>query len=296
MTDAALSKPLSPAWTAPKGRARQGTRLIAAAAAVFVAALMLAPIAVSFLASIKTTAEASAVPPHYLPQTLSIENYQKIYFYQAGLWVYVGNSVAVAALAILQVILLTVPAGYGLARYNFRGKEFLFLLLLLPLMIPYQALLVPLYLMFAKIGLANTTIGLSIVHAMLQIPFSVYLMRNAFEGLPKELVEAATIDGAGSVQVLLRIALPLVLPAIITVSLFAFITSWNEFLAALIMMNKETSFTVPVMVTGVRIGQQSSVDWGALQAGVIVSMIPCILIYILLQKYYVSGLLNGAVK
>jgi multiple sugar transport system permease protein len=271
-------------------------RYLVAAVAVFISALMLAPIFLSFLASIKTVSDATAVPPHYFPQALSFESYQKIYHYQAGLWTYVGNSISVAALAILIVTLLTVPAGYGLARFTFPGKELLFLLLLLPLMIPYQALLIPLYLMFAKIGLANTPIGLAIVHAMLQVPFSVYLMRNAFEGLPRELEEAAVIDGANSLQVFGRIALPLVVPAIITVALFAFITSWNEFLAALIMMNKETSFTVPVMVTSVRTGQQSSVDWGALQAGVIISMIPCIAIYILLQKYYVSGLLNGAVK
>jgi multiple sugar transport system permease protein len=296
MTDATLGRQVPAARIDRKAASQSGARYIMAAVAVFIAALMLAPIALSFLASIKTTADAVTVPPHYLPQALSLENYQKIYNYQAGLWVYVGNSVAVAALAILLVVILTVPAGYGLARFYFRGKELLFLLLLLPLMIPYQALLIPLYLMFAKVGLANTWIGLAIVHAMLQIPFSVYLMRNAFEGLPRELEEAAVIDGATSLQIFSRIALPLVVPAIVTVSLFAFITSWNEFLAALIMMNKETSFTVPVMVTSVRIGQQSSVDWGALQAGVIISMVPCIAIYILLQKYYVSGLLNGAVK
>jgi len=296
MTDATLARQLPAARVGHKGTSQRGIRFVVAAVAVFIAALMLAPIAMSLLASIKTTADAVAVPPHYLPQALSIENYQKIYNYQAGLWVYVGNSVAVAGLAIIVVIVLTVPAGYGLARFHFPGKEVLFLLLLLPLMIPYQALLIPLYLMFAKLGLANTWIGLAIVHAMLQLPFSVYLMRNAFEGLPRELEEAAVIDGASSLQIFSRIALPLVVPAIVTVSLFAFITSWNEFLAALIMMSKETSFTVPVMVTGVRIGQQSSVDWGALQAGVIVSMVPCIAIYVLLQKYYVSGLLNGAVK
>ncbi len=296
MTEAILSRPLPAARRHRTTASPSGARYIVAAIAVFVAALMLSPVVASFLASIKTVADATAVPPNYLPQALSIENYQKIYHYQAGMWTYVGNSVAVAALAILIVVVLTVPAGYGLARFEFPGKEILFLLLLLPLMIPYQALLIPLYLMFAKVGLANNPVGLAVVHAMLQIPFSVYLMRNAFDGLPKELEEAAVIDGASSLQVFVRIALPLVIPAIVTIALFAFITSWNEFLAALIMMNKETSFTVPVMVTSVRTGQQSSVDWGALQAGVIVSMIPCIAIYVLLQKYYVSGLLNGAVK
>lgn len=275
---------------------RQGLKYLVAAIAVFISALMLAPIVLSFLASIKSKADASASPPHYLPHSLSVENYESIFAYQAGLWTYVGNSLLVAALAIIFVIVLAVPAGYGLARFRFPGKEILFLVLLLPLMIPYQALLTPLYLMFARLGLANSAVGLAIIHTMLQVPFSVYLMRNSFEGVPKELDEAAVIDGGSSFQIFTRVALPLVLPGIVTIALFAFITSWNEFLAALILMNKETAFTVPIMLVGVRSGHFGAVDWGALQAGIIVSIVPCIAIYVLLQKYYVSGLLSGAVK
>jgi multiple sugar transport system permease protein len=121
-------------------------------------------------------------------------------------------------------------------------------------------------------------------------------MRNAFEALPRELEDAAVVDGCSSFDVLRRIALPLVLPGLVTVSLFAFITSWNEFIAALIFMNKETAFTVPIMLVSVRTGRLGSVDWGALQAGVILSIIPCVLVYLLLQRYYVSGFLSGAVK
>lgn len=271
-------------------------RYLVGAIAVFIAALMTAPVILSFFASIKTNADASSVPPTYLPQTFSLENYGKILNYQAGLWTYVSNSLTVAGLAIIFVIILAVPAGYGLARFKFRGKEVLFLVLLLPLMIPYQALLTPLYLMFAKVGLANTQIGLAIIHTMLQVPFSVYLMRNSFEAIPKELEEAAVIDGSSSFQCFSRVALPLVFPGIITIALFAFITSWNEFLAALIVMNKETAFTVPVMLVGVRTGHFGAVDWGTLQAGIIISIIPCVAIYVFLQKYYVSGLLSGAVK
>jgi len=271
-------------------------RYLVGAVAIFLAALMLAPVVLSFFASIKTGADASASPPSYLPKALSLENYQKILDYQAGLWTYVSNSLTVAGMAILLVIALAVPAGYGLARFNFRFKEPLFLVLLLPLMIPYQALLTPLYLDFAKVGLANSQFGLAIIHAMLQIPFSVYLMRNGFEAIPKELEEAAVIDGCNSWQTFFRVSLRLVFPGIVTIALFAFITSWNELLAALILMNKETEFTVPIMLVGVRTGHFGAVDWGALQAGIIVAIIPCVAIYVFLQKYYVSGLLSGAVK
>lgn len=272
------------------------TGYLVSAIAVFVAALMLAPLALSFFASIKTPEEASAVPPTYFPSTLSLENYDHVVHFGAGLGTYVGNSLGVAALAIILSLALSVPAGFGLARFKIPYKEFLFVVLLTPLMIPYQALLTPLYLMFAKLGFANSLIGLAVVHTILQVPFSVYLMRNAFEAIPRELEEAAVIDGCSTFVSFRRVFLPLVLPGMVTVALFAFIASWNEFLAALIFMNKETSFTVPIMLVSVRIGHFGSVDWGALQAGILISILPCALIYIFLQKYYVSGLLGGAVK
>ena len=272
------------------------TGCLVSAIAVFVGALMLAPLALSFFASIKTPVEASAVPPSYFPTSLSLENYNNVLHFGAGLGTYVGNSLGVAALAIIFSLALSVPAGFGLARFKIPYRELLFVVLLTPLMIPYQALLTPLYFMFAKLGLANSLIGLAVVHTILQIPFSVYLMRNAFEAIPRELEEAAVIDGCSTFVSFRRVFLPLVLPGMVTVALFAFIASWNEFLAALIFMNKETSFTVPIMLVSVRIGHFGSVDWGALQAGILVSILPCALIYIFLQKYYVSGLLGGAVK
>ena len=122
-------------------------------------------------------------------------------------------------------------------------------------------------------------------------------MRNAFEAVPRELEEAAIIDGCNSFQVLVRICLPAVVPAMITVSLFAFITSWNEFLAALVIMNKDSSFTLPLILAAAR--QQTSIggtDWGMLQAGITISIIPCMAFYLLLQRYYVAGFLSGAVK
>lgn len=270
--------------------------LVAAAMCLAVIALMLFPIVMTFLSSVKTPAEASAVPPHYLPSALSFENYLKVFHYQAGLLTYLWNSLAVAFLTIALCLGLAVPAGYGLARFRVPAKEVLFLVLLSPLMIPYQALLTPLYLMFAELGLANTHIGLAIVHTILQLPFSVYLMRNSFEAVPRELEDAALCDGCSSFQALWRIFLPATRPAIVTLVLFAFIASWNEFLAALIFMSNETRFTVPIMLVGVRQGHFGAVDWGALQAGVVISILPCLLIYLLLQKHYVSGFMTGAIK
>ncbi|MEO9169224.1 MAG: carbohydrate ABC transporter permease, partial [Aestuariivirga sp.] len=157
------------------------TGYLVSAIAVFVGALMLAPLVLSFFASIKPSAEASAVPPSYFPHSFSLENYEHVIHFGAGLGTYVGNSLGVATLAIIFSLVLSVPAGFGLARFKIPYKEVLFVILLAPLMIPYQTLLTPLYFMFAKLGFANSLIGLAVVHTILQIPFSVYLMRNAFE-------------------------------------------------------------------------------------------------------------------
>ncbi|HEV7275027.1 MAG TPA: carbohydrate ABC transporter permease [Devosiaceae bacterium] len=272
------------------------TRYLVGAVCVFLITLMLLPLVMSLLASLKTPAEASAIPPVYFPSQLSFENYATVANYQAGLWTYVSNSLIVAFLTIAFCLALAVPAGYALARFAIPFKEVFFLMLLASLMIPYQAMLTPLYLLFTELKLTNTHVGLAIVHTILQLPFSVYLMRNSFESVPKEIEEAAVVDGANPIQTLQRVFLPLVLPGIVTVALFAFIMSWNEFIGALVFMSRETSFTVPVMLTGVSTGRFRSMDWGALQAGVIVSIIPCVVVYLLLQRYYVSGLLSGAVK
>lgn len=296
MTAAALTGEATRPISARRGGPAVPGAWLAAAACVVVIAVMGAPMALSFLASIKTPADASAVPPTYLPQALSLENYAKVVNFQAGLASYVANSGLVALLTIAACIALGAPAGYALARFAMRGKEVAFLALLAPIMIPYQALLTPLYLDFAKVGLVNTHVGLAIVHTILQLPFSVYLMRNTFEAIPREIEEAAMIDGASAWRRLTRIFLPLAVPAIVTVALFAFINSWNEFLAALIFMNRETSFTVPILLVSVRAGHHGAVDWGALQASVIISVIPCLAVYLMLQRYYLSGLLAGAVK
>ena len=202
---------------------------------------MLTPIVLSVAASLKTTEEAAAVPPTYFPSELSQDNYQKLWDYGSGLPRYLANSVITAALTIAMTLLLTVPAGYGLARFPIPGKEVIFVFLLLALIIPYQALLTPVFLMFSTLGLTNSLFGLAIVHTMIQLPFSLYIMRNAFEAVPRELEEAALVDGASSWQVLRRVFMPNMVPAVITVTLFAFVMSWNEFLGALVMLTRDTS-------------------------------------------------------
>jgi multiple sugar transport system permease protein len=285
-----MRRPLARAWD---GR----SKYLLGAICLSICVVMVLPIALSVLASVKNTAEAAALPPIYVPHGVSLDSYTRLWNYQAGLPAYLGNSFSTAFLTIAFTLVLTVPAGYSLARFRVPGKEVLFIVMLMALIIPYQALLTPMFLMFAKLKLTNSIVGLAILHTVIQLPFSLYIMRNNFEAVPRELEEAAVIDGGNTWQVLTRIFLPSVVPAIVTVTLFAFITSWNELLGSLVMMSRESSFTLPVILAAARTETSlGGTDWGMLQAGVTISIIPCIGVYLLLQKYYVSGLLSGAVK
>jgi multiple sugar transport system permease protein len=262
-----------------------------------ICAVVLTPLVMSVFASIKPTEEAAASPPTYVPHGISMDSYARLWSYQEGLPVYLWNSLATALLTIALTLLLTVPAAYSLARFPVPGKEVIFVVLLLALIVPYQAMLTPMFLMFADVGLTNSLFGLAILHTAIQLPFSLYILRNSFGAVPRELEEAAIVDGASSWQALVRVFVPASVPAIVTVALFAFIMSWNEFLGALVMMSKGSKFTLPLVLAASRTETSlGGTDWGMLQAGVTISVIPCVLVYLLLQRYYVSGLMSGATK
>jgi multiple sugar transport system permease protein len=283
---------------ATRARPRAGrTGYLIGAVCIAICTVMLLPLAMSVLASLKPTAEAAASPPTYLPHALSLDSYERLWSYQQGLPTYLVNSGGTALLTIAFTLLLTIPAGYALARFPIPAKEVVFVFLLLALIVPYQALLTPMFLMFAKLRLTNTLVGLAILHTAIQLPFSLYVLRNSLSAVPRELEEAAITDGASSWQVLLRICIPSAMPAIVTVALFAFIMSWNEFLGALVMMSRGSRFTLPLILAAARTETSlGGTDWGMLQAGITISIIPCVLVYLLLQRYYVSGLMTGAVK
>jgi len=272
-------------------------RYLVAAVCVIICTVMLMPLVMSVLASLKPTVESAASPPTYLPHALSFDSYQRLWTYQEGLPAYLANSLGTALLAIAITLALTVPAAYALARFPIPGKEVIFVVLLMALIIPYQALLTPIFLMFAKLGLTNSLLGLAILHTAIQLPFSLYVLRNSFNAVPPELEEAAIVDGASSFQALRWVFIPSTVPAIVTVALFTFIMSWNEFLGALVLMSRGSMYTLPLVLASARTETSlGGTDWGMLQAGITISIVPCVLVYLLLQRYYVSGLMSGAVK
>ena len=298
MTATVAARPEQTALRRLARRAVDGrNRYLTGAICLALCAVMVAPVVFTVAASLKTTAEAAASPPTYFPTELSFDSYERLWDYQAGLPHYVLNSLGTALLTIAVALGLTIPAGFALARLPVPGREIWFVFMLMALIIPYQALLTPIFLLFVQLKLTNTVLGLAILHTTIQLPFSLYIMRNSFEAVPRELEEAAVIDGAGTWQVLRRVLLPAVVPAVVTVALFAFITSWNELLGSLVVNSKEASFTLPVILAVARTETSlGGTDWGMLQAGITISIIPCVLFYLLLQKYYVSGLTQGALK
>ncbi len=263
---------------------------------IVLAVLFLFPIVWSGVSSLKPPAEASAIPPTFLPSRIDFGNYVKLNEYGRGVWTYVGNSVGTAIMTVIGSTILSTLAGYGFSRFRFPGKNIMFVLILMTLMIPFQSILIPLFLILTGLKLQNTLFGLALVYITFQLPFGVFIMRNSFDTVPREIEEAALLDGCTPFSMLYRVMFSIVRPGVITVGIYAFLNSWNEFLAALIFMTKETSFTLPILLTSVRSGYYGAIDWGALQAGLMVTILPCIIIFLLLQRYYVSGLTGGATK
>jgi multiple sugar transport system permease protein len=266
-------------------------------AAAFVFAVFFAmPIAWSLANSFKPAAEALANPAALFSKAFSLENYRRLEQVGAGWYVYAGNSVIIATGTVLLTVLVSVPAGYGFSKFRFPGQSMLFVLIMATMMIPFQSILTPLFLILKVFRLQNNLVGLVLIYVTFQLPFSVFMMRNAFDAVPKALIEAARIDGASQATILRRIMLPIALPGVATIAMFAFLNSWNEFLAALIFLSDQNKFTLPIMLVNVSSGIYGIIDWGALQAGIAVTMAPCILLFLLLQRYYVRGLTAGAVK
>jgi multiple sugar transport system permease protein len=224
------------------------------------------------------------------------DNYSKIGHYGEGLARYTFNTAVVSSIAVVGTLVVATLGGYAFARFTFPGRNLLFLGTLAILMVPYATILIPLYVVLGHIGLQDSLVGVALVLIVFQLPFSVFMMRNSFEALPRELEEAALVDGCSSFGALRRILLHGVRPALITVGLFAFLASWNDFFTPLILLSDGAKFTLPIAVVGIREQAFGVTDYGALEAGVTVMALPCVALFLVLQRHYVQGFTTGAVR
>jgi arabinogalactan oligomer/maltooligosaccharide transport system permease protein len=228
------------------------------------------------------------------PKTWSLSNFVSVMTDQPfARWLW--NSVLVAAATTFLGVFLSCTAGYAFSRFRFPGRRAALMSFLVSQMFPGTLTLIPLYIILVKwLGLGSTYLALMLVYSTIAIPFCVWMLKGYFDTIPRELEESAIMDGASPATIFLRIVLPLATPAVAVTALFSFMTSWNEFILAATLMDKEVMYTAPV---GLRffVGGYSQ-QWGYFAAGSIIVSIPVVVLFLFLQKYLVSGLTAGAVK
>ncbi len=227
------------------------------------------------------------------PSEWSLEHYR---FHLAGdnFWLWLRNSVLVSVGTTLLGLFIAFPAAYGFSRYRFRGRNVGLFAFLVVQMFPGALILVPYFLVMKGFGLLDSWAGLMLAYTVTALPLCVWMMKGFFDSIPRELEEAAIVDGCNQFQIFVRIMFPLSLPAIAVTSLFSFLAAWNEFLLALTFLSTDSKYTLPIGVTSVATGQ--SPQWGAFAAISILVSIPVVLLFIVFQRYLVDGMTAGSVK
>lgn len=266
---------------------RHVVTVLAAIVAIIVLAPLLWMLSVSFMAP----GEAAQFPPPLLPKSPTLENY-RVLFGTYGIGKYLLNSVLVSTLATMLALLFVVPAGYAFAKLRFKGRDAIFQTLVAALVVPGQIGMLPLFLELKAMGLVNSYAG-ALVPWLAGI-FGIFLVRQYCMSLPDEMIEAARVDGASETQILTRIILPTLTPILITLALFVFLGSWNDFMWPLIVLADQDLYTLPVALAA--LSREHVQDNELMMAGSVVTTLPVLILFLSLQRYYLSGLLSGSVK
>ena len=261
---------------------------------VFFFLLVVLPIYWIVITSFKTSGEILDLNNiTFFPKDFTLENYTGL-FEQFHYGVLLKNSLLVSVASALVVTVFSMLGGYSLARYKFRGKQTVVLFFLITQMSPGILVIIPLYIIFSKLGMINTHIGLFIYYVTVNLPFCVITMRSFFERIPITLEEAAKVDGCTKMQSLFKIVFPIMFPGIVSVFVFGFIGAWNELIAGSIFISTPEMWTIPVGLKTL-IGKYN-VEWGLLMAGGVMALIPTALMFAVMQKFIVEGMTAGAVK
>ncbi|MEZ0491120.1 carbohydrate ABC transporter permease [Kineococcus sp. TBRC 1896] len=256
-----------------------------------VAVVFLLPFAEMFLTSFSPASDITRIPPGFWPSRFTLDGYERL-FAESGILRWLGNTVVVSVVSIASHLVLCSLAGYGFARLRFPGRELGFLGILATIMIPSQLLMVPTYVVFAKLGLVND-LGAAIV-PWLASAFGIFLMRQFFLSLPAELEEAGRVDGCSRLQVFLLVVLPLARPAMATLAIFTLLGSWNDLVWPLVAINDEQNFTLQLGLTTFQGTRRT--DWSLLMAGNVVATVPLIVLFLLAQKQFVATMASAGLK
>jgi multiple sugar transport system permease protein len=266
------------------------------AVATALAVVFLLPIVWAVLRSFQPSSLSGLKPQSADFTRMTFANYRAI---THGVYDILPNLVSSLLVALGTALLTTVVAtlaGYGLAKFRFRGSGIAFGVILVALMIPFQAVLTPLYIELSDLHLTDNLFGLVLVYSTFNLPFGVFVMRNTFHQVPQELVDAARVDGAGVIATLFRVMRPLIVPGLATTAMYAFLYSWTELLQALTFIQDTDKLTLPVKLYNITTSTYGAINNAYLSAGIVIAMVPCVALYLALQRYYVQGLMSGAVK
>jgi putative chitobiose transport system permease protein len=230
-------------------------------------------------------------PPQFIPEQPTIQNFVQVW-QTNPFGRYLCNSAVVASLTVALNLLFCSLAAYPLARLEFRGRDFIFTLIVSTILIPFQIVMIPLYILTVQLGLRNTYVGL--VFPAIASAFGIFLLRQAFQGVPKELEEAARMDGCSELGIWWFVMLPAIRPALVTLAIFVFIGSWSDFLWPLIVLDRPEFYTLPLGVA--KLAGAFSLDWRLIAAGSVISIAPILLFFALMQRYIVPTETGSGVK
>ena len=267
---------------------------------VIVALVTLFPIFWMVSTAFKPSGELFSLTPHPVPLHPTLGNFSNVMNgHAAGLgisfWVFARNSLLVTVVTVVVASIVSLLAAVAVARFRFRFRVTFLIMLLIVQMLPAQAMVIPLFIDFRGIGLLDSLFGLILIYAAQALPISIWLLRNFVAAVPRDLEEAAAIDGAGPLRVFWRILFPLVAPGLVATSIFAFITAWNEFIFALTFLGTDQGkYTLPIYVQ--YFFGRGTADWGGIMAASTLYTIPVVVFFLIVQRRMVGGLVAGAVK
>jgi multiple sugar transport system permease protein len=241
--------------------------------------------------SLMSPGEASTFPPPLMPREATLGNYREL-FAHAGMARYLANSVVLTTAVTLVSLLVNVAAGYAFAKLRFAGRDRIFKVLLSALVIPAQVAMVPLFLLLKQLGLVNTYGGV-IVPAAASI-FGIFLVRQYALSIPSDLLEAARIDGANEFRIFRSVIVPVLRPIIVTLAVFTLLGTWNDFMWPLIVLSDKDLYTLPVALAS--LSREHVQDNELMMAGSVVTTLPVLVVFLLLQRCYIEGLMTGSVK
>lgn len=243
--------------------------------------------------SIKDVTELFDMPPEIIPDHPTFGNYLKV-LGNSKMFRAFFNSAFITACVVLLTLFFSVLAGYGLARYQFKGHGLMKVALLFGQMVPGVVIIIPLYSVFTKLGLLDTHFSMIVADMALTIPMGVIMLSSFFEGVPKELEEAAKIDGTTGFGALFLVVMPIAKPGLISVAIYTFINAWEEFLFAMNLSMSTKTRTLPIAINA--FAGEFAVDWGATMAAAALVALPVLALFLLCNRYFVQGLSDGAVK